>query len=650
LAAISMQGLPDAASFIQSFTGSHRFVLDYLLEEVLQRQTGEVQEFLLRTSILERLCGSLCDAVLRAPGGSGDGTLAAIERANLFIIPLDNERRWYRYHHLFGDLLRKRLPQSLAPGEIAELHIRASEWYEHNSLAFEAFHHATAANDMERAERLIESKEMNLYFRSVAMPVLDCLASLPEAVLVTRPGLLVRSAMLALMVGQTTDVEEKLQAAENALRGVELDEKTHDLIGQIACARATLAHTHHDPEAMDIQAHRALEYLHPDNLVFRFTANWVLATALRLQGDRAAAARACQESIAINQKSGDVFSKILISSTLGELQELDNQLHQAAETYQQMLELSGEQPQPNADEAHLGLARIYFEWNDLEAAEQHGHQSLRLARLYDRGIDRFIFSEVFLARLELAQGDVEGAAVRLAQIEQSARQNHFILRLPEIAAVQVLTLIRQGQVATAAQLARLYELPLSQARVLITQDDPSAALTLLEPLRQQMETKGWVDELLKVMVLQTIALQAHSEKDKAVQLLSDALALAEPGGNMRIFVDEGEALRLLVEKLSRNRDHPQSGYADKLLAAFTQPMAAPKSAISHQKASMIEPLSERELEVLKLLRSELSGPEIALQLSVSINTFRTHTKNIFIKLGVNDRRAVIRRAEDLDLF
>ena len=312
----------------------------------------------------------------------------------------------------------------------------------------------------------------------------------------------------------------------------------------------------------------------------------------------------------------------------------------------------------SACEAHLGLARICYEWNDLDAAEQHGQQSLRLARQWDRVIDRFIVCEVFLARLKLARGDVAGAAAMLAEAEQSVRQHNFVHRIPEVAAAQVLVLLQQGDLAAAAHLAQTHELPISQARVYLAQGDPSAALAVLEPLRQQMEAKGWADERLKVMVLQAVALHAHGEKDKAVQLLGEALALAEPGGFIRIFVDEGEAMRLLIEKQSRNRDHPLSGYADKLLAAFTQPVAAPKSAISvrtielshHQKSDMIEPLSERELEVLKLLRSELSGPEIAQQLIVSLNTLRTHTKNIFNKLGVNNRRAAVRRAEELDLF
>jgi len=215
LAALSMQGHKDATNFIKSFTGSHHFVLDYLVEEVLQQQSESVQTFLLHTSILDRLCGPLCDAILLDPAVSGQETLEYLERANLFIVPLDNERRWYRYHHLFGDLLRKRLGQSLTPKGIAELHIHASEWYEDHGLEIEAFQHAAAANDVERAARLVEEKGMPLHYRDVEGPVLHWLASLPKTVLDTRPSLWVRYARLSMVTGQTTGVEEKLQAAED---------------------------------------------------------------------------------------------------------------------------------------------------------------------------------------------------------------------------------------------------------------------------------------------------------------------------------------------------------------------------------------------------------------------------------------------------
>ena len=317
---------------------------------------------------------------------------------------------------------------------------------------------------------------------------------------------------------------------------------------------------------MLIQARRALEYLHPDNLAFRFTANWALTSASLLRGDRATAAQASMEGISISQKSGDVFSTILATTNLGRVQESENQLYLAAETYRSLLPLFGDHPQPNAAEAHLGLAHIYYEWNDLESAEQYGEQSLQLARQYDRVIDRFIVSEVFLSRLKLARGDVDGAATLLAQTEQSARQKNFILRLPEIAAAQVLVLLRQGNLDAAADLAQTHELPLSRARVLLAQGDTSAALAVLEPLRQQMEAKGWVDELLKVMVLQAVALHAHGEEDKAVQLLGDALALAEPGGFIRTFVDEGLPMAQLLSEAASRGVMPD--YVGKLLTAF----------------------------------------------------------------------------------
>jgi LuxR family maltose regulon positive regulatory protein len=669
LAALSMQGHQDVTSFIQSFTGSHHFVLDYLIEEVLGQQSESIQTFLLRTSILNRMCGSLCDAVLLDTSASGQETagqetgsqetLEYLERANLFIVPLDNERRWYRYHHLFTELLRQRLQQS---GNVAEYHIRASQWYEDNGLELEAFQHAAAANDVERASRLIQGKGMPLHVRGALIPVLSWLESLPTTALDERPMLWVMYAGALTTAGQTTGVEQKLKAAEAALQGAELDIDTRDIIGRIANNRATLAFIQYQADTAIVQARRALEYLRPDNLPVRNISTWALGAAYQQKGDRTAASRALTEAISISQTIGHTFVTKLATMGLGRVQETENRLYLAAETYRHALELFGEYPLPSASEAHLGLARICYEWNDMDAAEQHGQQSLRLAQQWDRVIDRFIVCEVFLARLKLARGDSDGAAAILAETEQSVRQHNFVHRIPDVAAQQVIVLLHQGDLEAAAHLAQTHELPFSQARVYLAQGDPSATLAVLELLRQQMEAKGWADELLKVMVLEVIALQAHGEEDRAEQLLRDALTQAKPGGFVRIFVDEGEPMRLLIEKQSRNRDHPLSSYAGRLLAAFRQPVAVPKSANIQQKSDMIEPevrpakdmlvepLSQRELEVLRLLRSELSGPEIAGQLIVSLNTLRTHTKNIFNKLGVNNRRAAVRRAEELTLF
>ncbi len=677
LAAISMRGHQDATSFIKTFTGSHHFVMDYLVEEVLHQQSERVQTFLLRTSILDRLCGPLCDAVLGKDEGGrmkdeensssfilhpSSFILEYLEHANLFIFPLDNERHWYRYHHLFADLLRQRLHQSAASSTgdegrgVAELHIRASQWYEDNGLEIEAFHHAAAANDVERAAHLITGKGIPLHLRGALVPVLNWLESQPTTVLDERPVLWVMYAGALTAAGQTTDVERKLQAAETALEGAELDVETRDLLGRIANNRATLAISQYQADTAIVQAHRALEYLRPENLPVRTITTWVLGAAHQQKGNRPAASRAYTDAISFSQAIGHTFVTELATIGLGGVQESENRLYLAAETYRHALELFGDQPLPIACEAHVGLARIFYEWNDLDAAEQHGRQSLHLARQFADIIDRFVICEVFLARLMLTKGDAAGAAAILAQADQSVRQHNFVYRMPEVAAAQVLTLLRQGNLAAAAHLAQTHELPISQARVYLAQGEPSQALAVLEPLRQQMEAKGWQDERLKVMVLQTVALYAHGEKDQAVRLLSEALILAEPGGFIRLFVDEGEPMRLLIldfrlwiEKQARESHRP-IGYVDTLLAAFPQPMDRPQSTISTQHSAMIEPLSERELEILKLIAQGLSNREISARLFLALDTVKGHNRRIFDKLQVQRRTEAIARARELGLL
>ena len=649
LAALSMQGHQDVTSFIQSFTGSHHFVLDYLIEEVLQQQSQSVQTFLLRTSILDRMCGSLCDAVLRDPTVSGQETLEYLEHANLFIVPLDNERRWYRYHHLFAELLRQRLQQSDSQ---EKYHIRASQWYEDNGLEIEAFQHAVAANDVERAERLMEGKGIPLHYRGAVNVILAWLASLPKSVLDARPLLWVRSATMALTAGQTTGVEEKLLAAEEVLKNADPDPRTRDLIGQIACARATLAVTRYQPEAVIVQARRALEYLLPENLRFRFTANWALSVACNFQGDRTASSRALSDALAIiNQTSVSTFSTILATTHLGRLQELATQPHQAAETFRRVLQMAGDQPGPSANDACIGLARISYEWNDLDAAEQYAQQSRQLALQYDRVIDRYVISDVFLARLKLARGDVAGALVTLAEIEQVVRQNNFVQRVHEVAAAQVLALLRQGSVAAAARLVGTHDLPICQARVFLAQGNPAAALALLEPVRRQMEARDWQDERLRVMVLQAVALHANGEEDRAMQLLGEALALAEPAGFIRLFVDEGAPMAKLLTRMGAEGGKRRD-YVDRLLDAFGQrdDVPAQEEPSSHGSQSLVEQLSRRELEVLQLIARGLSNREIGERLFLALDTVKGHNRRIYDKLQVQSRTEAIARAHELGLL
>jgi LuxR family transcriptional regulator, maltose regulon positive regulatory protein len=654
LAALSMQGHQDAAGFIRSFGGSHHFVLDYLLQEVLHKQPGSVQTFLLRTSILDRMCGPLCDALMNERPRTKDESDAALvledlERANLFIVPLDNERRWYRYHHLFADLLRQRLRRHVdASAEddkisVAELHVRASTWYEDNRLEIEAFQHAAAANDIARAERLMEGQGMPLHFRGAVAAILGWLAGLPTAVLDARPSLWVKYAEILLVTGQTTGVDQKLEAAEAALHGAESDDKTRHLIGHIANARATLALTRYQVDNMIFQSRRALEYLHADDLPFRATAYWTLGNAYQLQGDHVAARGAITEALALSQAAGSVFTTILAAIGLGQIQEVDNQLYLAAETYRQVLQLAGEHPQQIIYEAQLGLARVCYEWNDLNGAEQHAQQSLQLARQYESAIDRFVVCEVFLARLKLAQGDADGAVALLAQVGQLARQKNYVHRIPEVAAAQVVALLRQGDLAAAAHLAQAHKLPICQARVLLAQGDPAGALAMLEPLRQEAEAKGWQDERLKALVLQAVAHHARGEKELAVSLLGEALALAEPGGYIRVFVDEGLPIKRLLQEVASRGMAPE--YTRRVLAGFSRGGA---KRAAHP--ALVEPLSERELQVLGYIADGYKDQEIADRLFLSLYTVKVHARNIYGKLGVNKRTQAVARARELGLL
>jgi LuxR family transcriptional regulator, maltose regulon positive regulatory protein len=307
------------------------------------------------------------------------------------------------------------------------------------------------------------------------------------------------------------------------------------------------------------------------------------------------------------------------------------------------LQMAGDQPLQIIHDPHLGLARILYQWNDLEAAEEHGRQSLEMARQYDTVIDRFIVCELFLAGLKLAQGDVAGAAAMVAQAEASARQPNFAHRLADVAAVQLLIHLRQGNPAAAAELAQRYQLPTGQARLYLAQGNPAAALAVLEPLRRQAEARGWHDERLKALALEAVAHHLHGDMETAGQLLAEALALAEPGGFIRLFVDEGVPMAQLLSAAADREVMPR--YTGQLLAAFG---AATPSTPNRQ--SLLEPLSRRELEILQLIAQGLSNREISERLFLALDTVKGHNRRIFGKLQVQRRTEAVARARELDLL
>ena len=641
LAAISMRGQKDAADFINSFTGSHHFVLDYLIEEVLNQQTESIQSFLLRTSVLERMCGPLCDSVLQGISPFGQNILNELEKLNMFIIPLDNDRRWYRYHHLFAELLKQRLQQSTI--NEFELHRRASQWYEENELYIEAFFHAAKANDLDRSIRLIEGDRIPRYSRAVVNSILDWLKSLPESVMDNRPLLWITYGSVLLGIGQISGVEQKLQAAEKALLISESDKITRDLIGRIASMRAVIAVTQYDGKAMKKQSLRALEYLHQENISSRTTSKWTLGQGLEQLGDHKAARIIYNETLTMGQKSGNVIFSLLAKASLGYIEEVENHLHLANQIYREILQIVADQPLPVLCDVYLGLARINYQWNLIDYALDFTQKSIKLAHLFENTIDRFIISEIFFAQIELSKGEIGTASSLLAETAKSVKQFNFLFRISDVAVQQVLLLIKQGKLEEADQIAGKHKLYISQVRVELARENPENALNILESFYKQNEMNVQKEIELDVKILKTLALFMSGEKDKAIQLLVSVLALTEPEGFIRIYIDEGFPMfRLLSETLAQGFS---TGYINKLLEIFTS-----EGNHSEKKQPLLEPLSQRELEILQLLSQGMSNLEICEKLFLALDTVKGHNRRIFAKLDVKNRTMAINKARLLKIL
>jgi LuxR family maltose regulon positive regulatory protein len=698
---LSMQGRDDIPAFIQAFTGSHRYILDYLVEEVLRRQPPNVQTFLLQTSILDRLCGSLCDAVLGrgaadakeqksrgedqispapaskatlpGPPASSQEVLEYLEQTNLFIIPLDDERRWYRYHHLFADFLQHRL-RVTQPEVIPELYLRASVWFEAQGQMGAAIQNALAAEDFERAAGLVEQSARTMVARGEFTTLLGWLKALPDELVRARPQLCLAHAWALFIDEQYEAAESRLQDAETSCEGqVSRDEnpEVEALLGEVTAVRATIAfHSLEDmPRAIEL-SHQALERLPDlkDNLYLPGLITMQLGMAYLMSDDVMAAHRAYTKAWTISQTTDHALTTMLALYGLAQIEVMQGHLHQAAELFKQALQFAAERAGPRgqclpiASVAYIGMGDLLYEWDNLEGATRHLLEGIELAKLFGFPM-HLTDGYVNLARLKQAQGDMDGAYEVLQQAEQFARKSNTIRPLVMVAGRRARLWLSPigGNLAAAARWAREYRMDdelsylrqtehLALARVHIALGQADKALGLLARLQETAESAERMGDVIEMLSLQALAYQAQGNKARAMTALEQALSLAEPEGYVRTFVDEGEPMAVLLKEIA-SRDVAPS-YIGKLLAAFeTETKAEDLSSVGRPPPGpLVEPLSERELEVLRLLKTELSGPEIARELMIALTTLRFHTRNIYSKLNVNNRRAAVRRAEELNLL
>jgi LuxR family maltose regulon positive regulatory protein len=645
LAALSLKMHKDPETFIASFTGSHQFVQDYLIEEVLNQQPADVQSFLLGTSVLDRLCGSLCDAVLQGHGGQQ--ILQQLDHANLFIVPLDTERRWYRYHHLFSDLLRQRLglKESAAP-----LHQRASQWYEAQGLEVEAFHQATLANDFAGAIRLIAGNGMPLYFRGVTAPVVQWLSTLTHAALNSYPVLWLAFSWSLLFAGQPGQIEEKLSGAEAALRSAPQDATTTDNNGQIAVLRAWLAVYRNEAEAIYAHASRALALLNPESRPARTAAQCALGVAQMFRGERVQASAAFTEVIGAGLSSGNLMFAAVASTALAGIQATDYQLHAAAATYREVIKMIGDPTHVLGFEANLGLAKILYDWNALDQAESLALRCSELVVLAKSKSE--IGADLLRARLLSARNEDKEAEVLLGRANGLTKTGPLTDRLREAADLRVLQLLRRGEVEVAADLARAHQLPAGLARTLLAQGKGLDALRAIEEHRRNMESEVRTQDALKAMVVQVIIHHAMGQIDKALQLLRECLTKAQSQGSVRLFVDEGAPMQTLLDQLPHETG--MAPYVSQLLDAFgTQATQEKRVAVPAAGTSSHLPLSAfspRELKILRLIQEGHSNQKIGELLFVSLSTVKWHNQNIFSKLDVQRRTEAVARAVQLKLL
>jgi len=680
LAALSLKGLDatSAASFVSAFSGDDRHIVDYLVDEVLDQRPRGTKDFLLRTSILERLSGPLCDAV-RFSGAiagedGGQQVLEMLEQANLFVVPLDNRRQWYRYHHMFADLLRHRLRATVGSAGVTALHLRASEWYEHNGYEEDAVHHAFAANDLGRAADLIEQNARDTFARSELKTLMNWVDALPEDLVQSRPWLCVFYAWaLRLTGGSADDVKARVQVAEMALRDTRNrlpKDEMHALEGHIAGIRAYQSLYLEDiPRALTL-SREALDRLTEATFARGLTA-MALGWASRFSGDLAGASQAFGEAATASLASGNTYAAVASTCRLAYTQMLAGQLGQAIKTCGEALQMAtGTEGRhlPAAGYALVYLGLVHLELNHLEEAARHLAEGIALCKQVGYLFDQVV-GYATLARVLHARGDWDGTRRAFQSAEQSSQKmKGYVFARRWVEDCQIRLWAAQGKIREIAHWIQetdlgehdqlnfgreLEHIILARALVTVGRDQTEGpyldgALDLLDRLLEMAESRGWLGKAIEILVLQALANQGRGDAVAAFSKLQRALAIAEPQGYVRTFVDEGPPMaRLLVEAGARGI---APDYVQRLLAAFGNGTKDGSAGSAPHSSSLIETLSKRELEVLQLVAEGLSNRDIAERLFLATSTVKVHTRNIYSKLNVHNRTQAVTRAQELGLL
>ncbi len=672
MAAISMQGRNDVSEFVSAFSGTDHYIMDYLAEEVLDRQEERIQTFLLKTSILDRLSGPLCDAVIEQD--NSQEMLDQLEAINLFLVPLDDEGKWFRYHHLFADLLRDHLAKVYPDDVPIDLHLRASKWFEHEALMNEAIHHALEASDFERAAKLIETIAMPMLTKSKLSQFQGWLDRLPYELITAHPWLCLSCAIINLSAGRMDAGISLLQTLESTLSDAEeacLSETIPDyeaIRSLVMSIRAIMPSGKGDTKRTIELCQEAFEFLPDDDLIVHCMLAFHLGIAHAMRGELTSASHYLAEANTYGQSAGNFYIALIAMGCMAEIQAKYGHLHQAAETNHQALELGvekgGDGFLPATSLAQVNLARIHYRWNDLDTAVSYATNGVDLAEQSGESIT-LLMSCLTLARIYWARGQMEAMAKTLDRAQQIAfsANNAMVTTIAE--AWEARLSLAQGDSVAAERWAatlqielNLHELPdfwlelpyLTFIRLLIAKGELDEVPEALERLCQRAMLEGQMETVIEVLTLQSIALHAQGKEDQALSVLNDAFSLAEPEGYIRLFTDEGDRMNQLLRMAAAREIAPN--YVNQLLSAMELHIGRTKVTPSAPPPvrDFPEPLTERELEVLRFVAGAMSNYEIAKMLVIEESTVKSHMNHIFGKLQAKNRLQAVEKARALGLL